>query len=99
MAVSITLDFDDEWAGRLAPMIVTAVDQAQNHPIIVALIDALPGIDSVDDLTVRQKAKLWILFGLLGQLSIYEEHEAAVQAGEAIHDDIAANFPLEVGDA
>ena len=98
-SVSITLNFDTEWAGRLAPMIIAAVDQAQHHPIIISLIDALNGIDSVDDLTTRQKAKLWILFGLLGQLSIYEEHEAARLAGEAIHDDIADNFPLEVGNA
>ena len=99
MAVSITLDFDDEWAGRLAPMIVAAVDQAQHHPIIFALIDALPAIDSVDDLTVRQKAKLWIMFRLLGELTKFEGQEAAKLAGETVVDDIAVNFPLEVGDA
>ena len=99
MAVSITLNFDDEWAGRLAPMILSAVDQAQHHPIIIALIDALPGIDSVDDLTTRQKAKLWILFGLLGQLAKYERQIASQVAQDAVGDDIADNFPLEVGDA
>ena len=99
MAVSITLNFDDEWAARLAPMVIQSVDRAQHHPIIIALIDALPAIDSVDDLTPRQKAKLWILFGLLGQLAKYEGQIASQQAQESVGDDIADNFPVEVGDA
>ena len=99
MAISLTLDFDDTWAGRLAPMVVSRVDRAQRNPVIVALIDALPGVDSVDDLTTKQKAKLWILFQLLCQLSIYEGEQAGTAAQQVVIDDIADNFPLEVGDA
>ena len=96
--VTITLVFDSEWAGRLGPMIVEKIDNARVNPVILALLDAL-GIDSVDDLTTKQKAKLWILFHLLKELVKFERQEAATLAGEAVANDIADNFPLEVGDA
>jgi hypothetical protein len=99
MAISITLDFDDTWAGRLAPMVVDRIENAQYNPVIVALIDSLPDVDSVDDLTTKQKAKLWILFGLLCQLQRWEGQEAGRAAQQTVIDDIAINFPLEAGEA
>ena len=99
MAISLTLNFDDTWAGRLAPMIVSKVDEAQYNPVIVALLDGLTGIDTVDDLTTKQKAKLWILFRLLGELSVYEGNEAAGVARQTVVEDVRDNFPLEVGEA
>jgi hypothetical protein len=99
MAVSITLNFDDTWAARLAPMTSARVEEARNNRIIVELIEAHPTITSIDELTVKQKAKLWILFRLLGDLCQYEGEIAAVAGRQAVVDDIELNFPLEVGDA
>lgn len=97
MAVTITLDFDDTWAGRLQPMIVEFADEIRDDPIVVALLLAL-GIGSVDDLTDKQKAKLILLFYLLTRLQNYEGQVAAEDARDIVIDDIADNFPLEVGD-
>ena len=97
MAISLTLDFDDTWAGRLAPMIVEFADEIGEHPIVVALLAAL-GIGSVDDLTTKQKAKLILLFYLLTRLQRFEGQVAAEDARNLVLEDIADNFPLEVGD-
>ncbi len=98
MSTSITLSFDNAWALRLKPMVEQRVSEARANPVIVSLIDALPTIDSVDDLTPKQQTVLWILFKLLCELSKFEGNEAAETARQTIVDDINSNFPLEVGD-
>lgn len=98
MAISITLDFDDTWAARLAPMVVELANDIAQHEIVIALLLAL-GIPSVDDLTTKQKGTLILLFHLLTRLQRYEGQAAAAAAQETVIEDIADNFPLEVGDA
>lgn len=95
MSVIITMEFDDEWAGRLAPMVTQAAYDMSGHPIVIALLDSL-GIPSVDDLTIKQRAKLIIMFDLLCRLQVFEGDVAEAQARQAIIDDINANFPLGV---
>lgn len=99
MAISITLNFDDTWAARLAPMVVAQIEGRRRNPLVQDLIAATPGVDSVDDLTTRQKAKLWILLHLLRDLSKFEGQNAAEAANIAVTEDIRDNFPLEFGGA
>ena len=97
MAISITLDFDTAWADRLQPMIIEFADEMRENPLVLALLASL-GIDSVDDLTTKQKAKLILLFYLLTRLQNFEGQVAASDARDLVIEDIADNFPLEVGD-
>ena len=99
MAIQLVFDFDNTWAARLAPMIQYRADEMRGNDVVVALIDSLPSIDSIDDLSVKQKAKLVMLVDLLRHLMKFEGREAADQAQQIVIDDIVANFPLEVGDA
>ena len=99
MAISITLNFDDTWAARLAPMVVFRVEEARKNPLVETLLAAAPGVDSVDDLTTKQKAKLLILLGLLRDLAKFEGQNAAEAANTAVSEDIRDNFPLEIGEA
>jgi hypothetical protein len=97
MAISLTLNFDDTWAARLQPMVEEALDKAQRNPVIVSLIENSP-VNSVDELTPKQKAKLWITFTLLCQLARFEGHAAGMTAQQSTVADVEENFPLEYGD-
>jgi len=97
MSVTISLTFDDEWAARLAPMVETSVQDAQQNKIIVSLIESLPGVDSVDDLSIINQGKLLILFDWLCRLQRFEGDTAAAVARSTVITDIAETFPLEVG--
>lgn len=99
MAVTLTLNFDDAWAARLQPMVYSELDRHSSHPIIVGLLESLPAIETIDDLSPKQQGILLILFDLLGRLQRFEGDSAAKSARLDIATDIAANFPLEVGDA
>ena len=95
MPITISLTFDDTWAARLAPVVQAKVNDIRAHPIVVGLL-AAQGVDSVDDLTVKQQAKLLILFDLLRYTQMHEGDEAERAARQAVVDDVADNFPLEI---
>lgn len=99
MAITLALNFDDEWAARLAPMVVALTEEVRENPIVLELIAGTPNVDSVDDLTIKQKAKLLILLHLFRDLIKFEGQQAAEAAHTAATTDIRDNFPLEFGEA
>ena len=98
MGVNLTLSFDDEWAARISAMVNHLVGERQKQPLIIALLEKR-GIASVDDLTPKQKAKLWITYNLLKDLVLFEGPAAAEAANATVAEDLQANFPLEIGTA
>lgn len=99
MAITLQLAFDNDWAARLAPMVVMKIDEMRDHPLVVELLVATAGVESVDDLTTKQKAKLLILVHLLRDLIVFEGQTAAEAANQTVVDDLQDNFPLEFGPA
>jgi hypothetical protein len=97
MTISITFDFDDAWAARLAPMVNKWADDSKDNEIIVDLLATVGA--TIDQLTVKQKYKLMVLMQNLSDLAAYEGSAAAQAARQSIISDIINNFPLEVGDA
>ena len=96
MPVSIALNFDDEWAIRLAPVFRKWAKEIERNPIVRALLDAR-GVTSMDDLNATQKAKLCLTATILWKAQTYEGDAAEVAARQAIVTDLEQNFPLEIG--
>ena len=93
--VEITLGFTTAEALELAPMILQrAQDMAQN-PIVIQLL-AVRDIESVDELTVRQQAKLLLYVTLMDWLQQYKRREAEINHGETAAQLVAETFPVEV---
>ncbi len=98
MPVTLSIEFDDTWAARLRPMVEHRVREMRRHPLTVMLLENMPGVESVDDLTLKQKAKLLIRFHLLKDLVRFEAQAAAEAANRQTSDEIVSNFPMEIGE-
>ena len=98
MPVTLSIEFSDAWVERLRPMVEARVHSMRNHHLTQTILENMPGIASVDDLTVKQKAKLLIRFYLLKDLVKFEAQAAAEAANRQKSDEIIESFPMEVGE-
>jgi hypothetical protein len=91
MAVSLTLNFSDEMAQRLAPMVTKRAREMSRHPKVVAHL----GENTIDDLTPKQRAELVLRFWLYKDLMLYEREQAEITAGEAAVAAVENDFTME----
>ena len=80
--VEIILGFTFAEAQALAPMFESEARDMGRHPFVARVL-AARGIDSVDDLTPRQQAKLWIKFQIMCRQQQHKRREAEINHGEA----------------
>jgi hypothetical protein len=95
MPVTVSFTFDDTWVPRLVPIVEQRVESIRDHPVIVSLLAGL-GIPSVDDLTAKQKFKLFVMYDLLRDLAAVEGMAAGLAAKQSVIEDVEDTFPLEV---
>ena len=93
--VEITLGFTTEQAQELIPMIRAEAAGVAGHPKIIPLMAAW-GFDSVDDMSVRQQAKLVLYAGLMFKLQQWKRREAEINHGETAAQLVEDEFPIEV---
>jgi len=91
MAVSLTLNFSDDMAARLAPMVTKRAREMSRHPKVLARL----GDQTVDDLTPKERAELVLKFWLFRDLMLYEREQAEIVAGEAAAEAVQNDFTLE----
>lgn len=90
MAVSFTLNFSDEMAQRLRPMVAWRAAQMSRHPRVVEFLNGR----EIDELTPRQQAELVIRFWLYKDLKLYEREQAEIAAGRAAEESVDQDFTL-----
>ena len=93
--VEITLGFTTAQAQALTPMIIEEVEQMWRHPKVQALA-ASYGFTSVDEMTVRQQAKLVLYAMLMFKQQLFKRAEAERDYGEAAAQTVEDEFPIEV---
>ena len=93
--VDITLGFTNDQAQELIPMIRAEAGGISQHPKIIPLMAAM-GFDSVDDMTVRQQAKLCLYAWLMFKQQQYKRREAELAHGETAAQLVEDEFPIEV---
>ena len=93
--VDITLGFTTAEAQAMVPMIKAEAEGLQHHPKIAPLI-AARGFTSVDDMTVRQQAKLCLYAWLMFKQQQHLRREAEITYGEAAAQTVEDEFPIEV---
>ena len=93
--VEITLGFTFAEAQALAPMFEAEARGMERHQFVRRVL-AARGIESVDDLTPRQQAKLaykcWTLF----KQQQHKRREAEISHGETAAQIVEDEFPIEV---
>ena len=93
--VEITLGFTTEQVQELIPMIRAEAEGISHHPKIVPLMVA-QGFDSVDDMSLRQQAKLCLYAWLMFKLQQHKRREAEITHGETAAQVVEDEFPIEV---
>ena len=93
--VEITLGFTTDQAQELIPMIRAEAEGIAQHPKIIPLM-AAQGFDSVDDMSVRQQAKLVLYARLMFKLQQWKRREAEITHGETAAQLVEDEFPIEV---
>lgn len=93
--VEITLRFTTAQAQELIPMIRAEAAGVAGHPKIIPLM-AAQGFDSVDDMTVRQQAKLVLYAWLMFKQQQHKRREAEITYGETAAQTAEDEFPIEV---
>jgi len=93
--VEITLGFSTEEATDLVPMIRSEAVRVFGHPMVAALM-AARNFESVDDMTVRQQAKLVLYCWLMFKQQNHKRREAEINHGDAAAQTVADEFPIEV---
>ena len=93
--VDITLGFTTAQAQELIPMIKAEAEGLQHHPKIASLMSA-NGFSSVDDMTMRQQAKLVLYAWLMFKQQQHKRREAEIVQGETAAQQVENEFPIEV---
>lgn len=93
--VDITLGFTTAQAQALVPMIKAEADALSSHPKIIPLMEA-HGFESVDDMTVRQQAKMCLYAWLMFKLQQWKRREAEIVQGETAAQVVEDEFTIEV---
>jgi hypothetical protein len=93
--VDITLGFTTAQAQALVPMIKSEVEQMWRHPKVQALA-ASYGFTSVDEMTLRQQAKLVLYAMLMFKQQQHKRREAEISYGETAAQVVEDEFPIEV---
>jgi len=92
--VQIELGFTYAQAASIAPMVEARVREMGKHPKVVAALEA-HGIESVEDLTPKQQARVLIKMTLLRWAQQFERDLLALEVDEAAAG-IEAAFAVEV---
>ena len=79
--VEITLGFTTAEAQELIPMVRAEAESVAGHPKVKALM-AARGFDSVDEMTLRQQAKLVLYAWLMFKQQQHKRREAEITFGE-----------------
>jgi hypothetical protein len=93
--VDLTLGFTTAQAQALAPMIEAEAADMWRHPKVQALA-ASYGFASVDDMTLRQKAKMVLYVWLMWKQQLFKRREAEINHGETAAQIVEDEFPIEV---
>lgn len=93
--VEILLGFTTAQAQALAPMVEAEAAQMWRHPKVQALA-ASYGFTSVDEMTLRQKAKMILYVWLMWKQQQYKRREAEINHGETAAQLVEEEFPIEV---
>ena len=93
--VEITLGFTTAQAQALIPMIRAEAEGLSRHPKIVPLM-AAQGFESVDDMNVRQQAKMCLYAWLMFKQQQHLRREAEITYGENAAQVVEDEFPIEV---
>ena len=91
-------NFNGAWTARLDQMFAAKLNGARDNPLITEFLEGIEGVNSVDDLSNRQKARLWLSYQMMRELIKVEGQQAREQAHLQKVNEIKGNFPLEVGD-
>ena len=93
--VDITLGFTTAEAQALAPMFEAEARGMGRHPWVRRVL-AARGIESVDELTPRQQAKLVLKCWTKAKQQLFKRTEAERDYGEAAAQTVEDEFPIEV---
>ena len=93
--VDITLGFTTAQAQDLIPMIKAEAEGLSRHPKIIPLM-AAHGFESVDDMTVKQQAKMCLYAWLMFKQQQHKRREAEITHGETAARVVEDEFPIEV---
>lgn len=98
--VSITLQFTDEQAQRLAPAVDHQARQLLQNPDVQAKLSQVVanggGPISIDDLSMRKRAKLVLYSHLMFLRQQFDRNEARRVAGDAAAEAARDDSPIEV---
>ena len=93
--VEITLGFTTAQAQALAPMFESEARGMARHPWVRRVL-AARGIESVDELTPRQQAKLVLKCWTKAKQQQHKRREAEISYGETAAQVVEDEFPIEV---
>ena len=99
MPVTINVKLSDEAAADLDELIESIIGQIEVEPGVVAYIEAKPSVNSIADLTPKQKRSLWIRYMIVSEISRFKGRPAGREAQRAAVAAVRAKIPLEVEDA